>query len=80
MLDYKGPLSDTIAPKILAEVNKRSEACRRWLEEKARFFKISGYTKLEKARAEQSSIAVSMEFEQVCDNLVESIEKLSVAC
>ena len=75
ILDYKGPLSDTIAPNILAEVNKRSEACRRQLEEKARFFKISGYARLEKARAEQSSIAVSMEFEQLCDNLVENRQK-----
>ena len=43
MLDYKGPLSNTIAPNILAEANTRSEAHCHWLEEKARFFKISGY-------------------------------------
>ena len=80
MLDYKGPLSNTIAPNILAEANKRSEAHRRWLEEKAKFFKISGYiheTREGASRAIQYS-SVNRVWAAVRQFSRESIEKLRI--
>ena len=69
VLDSKGPLSRTIPPAVLSEVNKESEACRRQPHKEEGF--ISPYD--QRRRQEWRNMGASMEFGRPYDNLAASL-------
>ena len=66
MLDHKGPLSDTITPNTLAEVNKDVKPSA--TGQKERRGSYLSFTPMEKVQVVQYRSAVSMKLVQLCNN------------
>ena len=66
VLGYKVPLSNMIAPKTLAEVNKEVKLGQK---KKRGLYLFCKRMEIKKAQVVHGSTAVSMELEQLCNNL-----------